>query len=769
VKLQENVGLVSKLNLPTTFVMLAAIVFVLAAVPFYQFISAREADVAFAESEQAGLAPARGAIKLIQLVQQHRSLTAGVLAGNAALEEQRTAKQAEVDAAFGELSGAIAPTISDVSESSVGRLKSSWDAAQAAWMHTKAEAGDRKTDPREVAAGHNALVAQLMLVLGSINDQWKMARDPEDATYNLYLASLSQLPALTEPLSRLRDLGATRRGSDALSAADRAVAATLLEQAQSAASGSALSLDKFTELLPETAHKLEAPQKEAVQAAGSLIALARRDLVDSTGAGIDAQDYARQFTAGVEEQYKLIDRTLGVFGEQLDSRVSEQRSSEIVQSALIASIIAFGIVFGFFIVNGIVTPLRHLIRTMLSVQQGDQSRRARLNTLNEFGQLGQQFDKMLDAQVSAQDKARLENQQLNTSIVTLLQGAARLSQRDLTAKVPVAEDVTGAVADALNAMADETAKVLGVVVGVANQVALSAQQVKAQARTVMGVATEEQRSVENAATQLEFASKAMLEIVQLANLCNDAGRRAIATTQKAESTVLGTVEGINSIRETIRETEKRIKRLGERSQEISGVVNLINSIAERTHILALNASMHAASAGEAGRGFAVVANEVQRLAENARDATSKIGALVNNIQVETSDTVVAMNEAITRVVSGSELAERAGAEMRVTRETTSELVELVQRIATDSNSQAKLTQALRVIAGEIEASTKETHDQLESQLGHTDLLVEFSNDLLESVNVFTLPQPMHAPAAVAVSADVTSLERTLRPRGAARG
>jgi methyl-accepting chemotaxis protein len=203
---------------------------------------------------------------------------------------------------------------------------------------------------------------------------------------------------------------------------------------------------------------------------------------------------------------------------------------------------------------------------------------------------------------------------------------------------------------------------------------------------------------------------------------------------------LGTVSGITAIRDTIRETEKRIKRLGERSQEIGGVVNLINDIAERTHILALNASMHAASAGEAGRGFAVVANEVQKLAENSREATSKISALVNNIQVETADTVTTMNEAISQVVRGTDLAQQAGNEMRETRETTADLVQLVQRIAASSTSQSETSQRLVERAKQIQKSTEETYEQLQDQGNQTEQLVNLSDLLVASVGVFNLPK-----------------------------
>ena len=231
----------------------------------------------------------------------------------------------------------------------------------------------------------------------------------------------------------------------------------------------------------------------------------------------------------------------------------------------------------------------------------------------------------------------------------------------------------------------------------------------------------------------------MDRIAGLAEACNQTAGEAIDTTRKALETVESTVDGITSTRDTIRETEKRIKRLGERSQEISGVVNLINTIAERTHILALNASMHAASAGEAGRGFAVVADEVQRLAENAREATSQIATLVSSIQVETADTANAMNQAIAEVVEGSRLAEQAGEQMRKTQQTTAELVASVQQIAARSQDQARVSSALLERAKQIQNSTLQTGQQLMEQGQYTESLVDFAGSLLDSVRVFKLP------------------------------
>lgn len=228
-------------------------------------------------------------------------------------------------------------------------------------------------------------------------------------------------------------------------------------------------------------------------------------------------------------------------------------------------------------------------------------------------------------------------------------------------------------------------------------------------------------------------------IADLAKSCNQEAENAIKTTNTAMETVNRSSDGMNTIRETIHKAEKRIKRLGERSQEISRAVNLINSISERTHILALNASMHAASAGEAGRGFAVVADEVQRLAENARDATSQISTLVSNIQVETVDTVDTMNNVITQVVEGSQLAEKAGKEMRLTQNSTQDLVASVRQIASSSADQVIITKKLQKNADEILDSTKKTSEQLQKQTVQTKRLVDYAKGLLKAVQVFKLP------------------------------
>lgn len=373
---------------------------------------------------------------------------------------------------------------------------------------------------------------------------------------------------------------------------------------------------------------------------------------------------------------------------------------------------------------------------MTLVKKGDFKVRVELAQDDELAVLAAHVNELLEEREETEVKRKEEY----SAILALLQGVDKFSQRDLTMRLEVKEDITAPLADSLNLMADETAKVLNGVVKIANHVAQSAQQVKTQSDTVIDVASDEQRLVEQTAVQLAEASEAMFAITKLAKECNEFADKAIRATENSQQSVLNTIQGITGIRSTIRETEKRIKRLGERSQDISGIVSLINSIAERTHILALNASIYAASAGETGRGFVVIADEIQRLAENSREATSKISTLVNNIQAETADTVTTMNEAISQVVRGTQLAEQAGITMQETRANTGDLVDKVQQIAENSTKQSKITDELRARSELIKESTEKTNTELRDQSEQTDLLVQYADDLLQAVGVFTLPE-----------------------------
>lgn len=447
--------------------------------------------------------------------------------------------------------------------------------------------------------------------------------------------------------------------------------------------------------------------------------------------------------------------TIKAFGELLDITVKndaikrERQFEELalakqVMAGVVGAALLMGVLAAVFVTRAITQPIKKLMLALARLTAGDYSARAQLNSRDELGKLGSALDKLLDERLEGLSKQAKESEQISNSVVEIMQAMGQVATtKDLSIQVPVTEDVTGAIGDAMNMLTSETAKVLGNVSTVSQDVSKATMEVKLNADTAMASASQGQREVESAARELSQTALTLVEMAQMASKANESAEAAVRTTSQALSTVDKTVLGINESRDLIRETEKRIKRLGERSQEITQVVGLINSIAERTGILALNASMQATAAGDAGRGFAIVADEVKRMSENAREATREISTLVMSIQSETSETVLAMNNAITRVVDVSRLADQAGTEMKGTQLATDALANSVRTIASASMEQARSGQALQARAQTIQQATRDTTRQLTLQNEVTSKLVAYAQSLVREVSVFKLPSRQH--------------------------
>jgi methyl-accepting chemotaxis protein len=494
----------------------------------------------------------------------------------------------------------------------------------------------------------------------------------------------------------------------------------------------------------------------AVKAKGTSIGLvpiktqATADVFEKGTAGFGVYDnYAKVPVLGAYAPLSVLGLKWAIIAEIQASEafapVAAVREKVVIWSTGIAvALLGFGLFIAFSLLRSVTRPISKIQDTVTAIAEGDFTARSQLGGDDEFGQLSRAFDNLLDDRVARLAEAERENEDLNNSVVQLLQAVAQLSNKDLTAKAPVTANVIGTVSDSINLLAHETGRVLSEVTSIASQVKLSTERVKRQAESVNATAAAERSDVERASENLANANKVMTQVAELAAASNRAAEQATSSTVSALGAVNETVKGMEGIRESIAEAEKRIKRLGERSQEITGIVNLINTIAERTHVLALNASMQAAAAGDAGRGFAVVAEEVQRLAESSRQATQQIAQLVNNIQIETADTINTVNKTITQVVAGSELAAKSGQQMRETQQSTASLVELVKRITSSAQVQMKITTELRNRVHQIGASTEKTAAEILLQSEATADLSKSADRLVESVRVFKLPTASRA-------------------------
>ncbi len=393
---------------------------------------------------------------------------------------------------------------------------------------------------------------------------------------------------------------------------------------------------------------------------------------------------------------------------------------------------------GYLFVRTITRPVNDLSVLVQKVAAGDDEVRSQVKSGDELQELGDTFNRLLDDRIGTLRKAKGENDALNDSVVSLLQTMFELSSRDLTVRATVSQDVVGAVADSVNMLADATAQALTDVSRVASDVADSSARMTMNSSALSSQALQDRKAVLEMTTDIAQASRLMQQVVALAEQSRQAATQATTTTLSALQSVTTTVGEMAGIRESIGEMEKRVKRLGERSQEISQIVTVINSISERTHVLALNASMQAAMAGEAGRGFAVVTEEVQRLADASRTATMQIAQLAQNIQLETSETVAALNRTVTDVVKGAQVAESSGSQMRETEQATGRLADAVQRIADESGQQLDLARRLADRAEAISRSTEQTEQMVRSSASDAATLAASSDRLAQVVSGFKL-------------------------------
>jgi twitching motility protein PilJ len=271
------------------------------------------------------------------------------------------------------------------------------------------------------------------------------------------------------------------------------------------------------------------------------------------------------------------------------------------------------------------------------------------------------------------------------------------------------------------------------------QVAAAAQETQATAMHLAEAAEHQAQQITSASAQINEIASSIDEVSKNSAESADVAQRSVQIAAKGAEVVRQTIQGMDNIRDQIQETSKRIKRLGESSQEIGSIVELINDISEQTNILALNAAIQAASAGEAGRGFAVVADEVQRLAERASNATKRIEALVQTIQSDTNEAVSSMEQTTAEVVAGARLAEDAGLALGEIEKVSNDLADLIQNISQAARQQStaatNITATMSVIQ-EITTQTSHGANQTAESIGN---LAQLAADLRRSVADFKLP------------------------------
>ncbi len=334
------------------------------------------------------------------------------------------------------------------------------------------------------------------------------------------------------------------------------------------------------------------------------------------------------------------------------------------------------------------------------------------------------------------DQQNLRNQ---AAIRRLLDEMVDLSDGDLTIEATVTEDITGAIADSVNQAVEEMRTLVTTINETSVRVSASAQETRGTALRLEEASDHQRNQIEKASDTVKAMSDAMRQMADESIKSAEIAQQSVDIAAAGGSTVRRTISGMDNIREQIQETSKRIKRLGESSQEIGNIVELIEDIADQTNILALNAAMQAAMAGESGRGFAVVADEVQRLAERSANATKQIDALVKTIQADTNEAVSSMEASTSEVVGGAKLAEDAGEALQRIEQVSQEIASATQTIAGRLQQQSKEAGSINETMSVVQGITSQTSEGTEQTTQSIETLAQMAEQLRQTVARFKLP------------------------------
>ncbi|KAB2927494.1 MAG: methyl-accepting chemotaxis protein [Dechloromonas sp.] len=338
-----------------------------------------------------------------------------------------------------------------------------------------------------------------------------------------------------------------------------------------------------------------------------------------------------------------------------------------------------------------------------------------------------------DRQRHASELVNRENQD---AILRLMNELGDLADGDLTVTATVSENITGAIADSINYTIEELRVLVGRINDAANRVTAATEIARQTSAELLDAAERQSSEIQEAGQSALDMARSMSEVSGNATQSAQVARQSLMAAEKGTQAVQDSIKGMNEIRNQIQETSKRIKRLGESSQEIGEIVELISDITEQTNVLALNAAIQAASAGDAGRGFTVVAEEVQRLAERSAEATKQIAAIVKTIQTDTQDAVSAMEQSTQGVVEGAKLSDAAGQALSEIGDVSRNLADLIESISTSTQSQADSATNVARLMQDILHVTEQTTAGTQRTALAVDELTALASELKGSVAGF---------------------------------
>jgi len=711
-----------------------AIAGALAAIPMFTlmflFLRSRDEQIARTRDELAGMDYVLSVRNLLEHLPRHRSAASAVLNGDHSMRGELLEAQSQVENAV------AAVDLADKKSGKELGTTATWDSIRLRWADLKSRV--LNLSPEESYGRHTRLIADILAQVRLVGDRTGLTTDPELATFYLAENLLTQMPESSEYLGQLASIGSGIAARQKMSAAEEAQVRFLNRQIGTSVElfernfQSAFSYDN------ELRKKLEGMVTTASGSAAYLRNVAQQELLDANSITVQPRNYIEAGNSAVDKVWKLYDLAAVNIRDLFAQRLDRLTSQKWTQLAVALSLLGLSALFIFQIQRGITLQVRSMSRTFQEINKGDLEARAEVHGGDELGIMAQRTNEMLSNTTSL-IQSREERDRIQQSIQKLLDEVSGVAAGDLTKEAEVSAEVTGAIADAFNYMLAELRAIIGNVQKTAAEVNRSALSVQSETETLAEGSQQQSAKILAATGSIESMAHSIRSVAETARAASSVAGEALSGALAGGDSVRKTIEGMTAIRQQVQETAKRMKRLGESSQEIGEIVQLISDIADRTSILALNASIQAAMAGEAGKGFAVVAEEVERLSERSTEATKRITTLIKSVQTDTNEAISAMEATTREVVGGSQVAGEAGERLQHIESVSRRIAELVGSIAHIAQDQAQGSETVAKAVAGVSHATQTTAEGARQAAAEIRSLAALVTQLNQSVSRFRLP------------------------------
>jgi methyl-accepting chemotaxis protein len=631
---QRFSGLLPSMGVQQSFGLVGVLFLLPISLLLYYFVSELNNSVAFSAKERVGVVYTTPLLSLVRGVPEHQRFAAASLTGQTAVAGNLNAVGEQIDKSMSEVDAIIA------SQGDSLGLGTQWKSIRSQWQNLRAALPSMSID--QSMAAHNTLVSAINTYVLDVADKSNVTLDPDVDSYYLGATTTVLLPSLVDGLARLRATAMAFESGAPISEQERT------GWNQLAQGGLEKSVQQTADALSRTFAANTDVQKNMETNLRSLVREVSEIAKDARDTDLSAGPLGLtgSWTERTDKLFKTTDAVTAAAAADLDrllvNRVDRMQKRLYVNAGISIAVAALAI-------------------AILIVLARASARNAR------------------ERETQA-TQIREENTRNQAAIMRLLDDMGSLADGDLTVKAKVTEDITGAIADSVNYTVGELRSLVNRVNEASTEVTEKSSGAEKLSVQLRDAAQRQAEDIRQASTLVLGVAASVKNVSVKATDSAKVAAESLSAAEEGGAAVENSIKGMNEMRENIQETSKRIKRLGESSQEIGEIVELISDITDQTNVLALNAAIQAAAAGEAGRGFAVVAEEVQNLAERSADATKQIGTLVKTIQRDTQDAVSAMERSTVGVVEGAKLADIAGESLRKIREVSNGLARITDEI-----------------------------------------------------------------------------------------